>query len=228
MKTIKLFALTLLLALLCVQQAAKAQTNTGFNVILNTQELSTHAGNPFSVYCDLTNGSGADNGASVTLDNFNLGTGGPWSGPASVTLTEQAGIFDTSFIQAFNPGDMLSFDVHLFSNGDDSPPDVFTFALQDANGFFLPTTGSDPNNPDGVGADVYLSIPFVNGTTLTDIQAHDAFSGDPANGGINSGQVQINEIPASVTPEGGSMSLMWGGLVGIVLVGLRRRRSANL
>jgi MYXO-CTERM domain-containing protein len=215
------------LALLGLQSGLQAQTSNDFRVNLNTLNLASHPDNPFSVYYDLTNGSGADNGARVTLNNFSFGAGGSWSGPSSVTLLETAGGFDASFIRAFTPGDLLSFDVHLASLSDDTPPDVFTFALMDANGFFLATTGSDPNNPDGVGADVYLSVPFVNGATLADIQIHNAFTGDPSNGGINSGQISVGAIPTSTTPEGGSASLLLSGL-GVAAFFARRRRSTQV
>jgi len=130
MNTTRLFALALLLGLPGISQRAEAQASNDFHVTLNTQDLAGHAGDPFSVYYNLTNGSGADNGATVTLDHFNFGTGGSWVGPASITLTEQTNIFDNSFFQTFTAGDMLSFDVHLFSNSDDSPPDVFSFACE--------------------------------------------------------------------------------------------------
>lgn len=216
------------LALLGLQSGLQAQTSNDFHVTLNTSDLASHAGNPFSVYYDLTNGSGANNGATVTLNNFSFGTGGSWSGPSSYTLTEATGVFDDSFIQQFVPGEMLSFDVHLSSTSDDTTPDVFTFALMDNNGFFLPTTGSDPNNPDFVGADVYLSIPLLQGTTLADIQAHDAFAGDPSNGGISSERISVSAIPSATTPEGATGPLMLCGMAGIACLAWKRRRGESV
>jgi hypothetical protein len=145
--------LLLATALVIVLSASAAQAQSVYTVTLNTSSLAGH-GN-FRLDLQLIDGSGlsADlNNNTVTLSNFNFGTGGaslangvPTNGAignlaTGVTLQDSA--FFNEYSESFTPGSSLSFTVTTTNvPNPGGTPDLFTFAVLDSNGNEIPTTG---------------------------------------------------------------------------------------
>ncbi len=150
---------TVLVVALCMPRAARADAIV--NVSVDTSSLS----GLFSVFFQMTDGgNGVHN--SVTVSNFSLGTGtllpddsafGDVSGNLITGLTLSDGDFLNFFVQSFNPGLALSFQMTMSSLFDAATPDAFAFSILDASG--APITTSDPT-----GANSLLSV-FFNGQT---------------------------------------------------------------
>jgi len=152
------------------------QAGIVFNVTLDTSPLNGHPAGPFALDFQLTDGSGGGDGNNTAVvKNFNF-HGGSWSGPASVSLTDNA--FWVDFSQGFTAGTSLSFTVSLTTSVDaGGTPDRFSFALLDASGGEIPTVGianeflgvdlSSPNPTiesyysDGSLTDIVIGAPGV-------------------------------------------------------------------
>jgi len=145
--------LFLLMAAAILFSASSAKAQSVYTVTMNTAPLAGHG----TVMLDLQllDGSGlsADlNNNTVTLSDFNFGTGGaslgngvPTNGAignlaTSVTLQDSA--FFNEYFESFTPGSSLSFTVTTTNVlNPDGTPDLFTFAILDSNGNEIPTTG---------------------------------------------------------------------------------------
>ena len=143
-------------ALVLLGAACPAVSRAGvvaFNVSMNTAPLVGDPAAPFSLEYQFNDGSGTNDGNnSVTLDNFNFGSGGgPVGAPSTTggvtgdlgtTITLNDTSFFNQFIQQFNPGNALSFRVSLSTNVDPGgAPDEFTFAILDSGSTEIPTLG---------------------------------------------------------------------------------------
>jgi hypothetical protein len=86
-----------------------------------------------------------DQNTTVTLSNFNFGSGG--SGSISSSTISDATFFN-SIASVFIPGNQLSFSVQIASTTIDSPtPDFFEFLiLQHTTGLPISTTDPSGNN----------------------------------------------------------------------------------
>src|SRR6185312_13251794 len=105
-------------------------TGTGFadEVTLNTAPLIGDTAGPFSLVFQLTDGSGiGDGNNTVTISNFQFGSGGPSGSPttfggvsgdvgSTVTLVDSS--FLNYLIQPFTPGTTLEFTVTTTNNVD--------------------------------------------------------------------------------------------------------------
>lgn len=143
--------LLLLTAILLSGSSAKAQSV--YTVTMNTAPLAGHGS--FTLDLQLLDGSGLSpdlNNNTVTLTNFNFGTGGaplgngvPTNGATgnlatSVTLQDSA--FFNEYVESFAAGSSLSFTVTITNVADPGgTPDLFTFAILDSNGNEITTTG---------------------------------------------------------------------------------------
>jgi hypothetical protein len=130
------------------------------DITLDTSALTIVPGSlgaPFSVFFQLTDGSGVNDGNNTaTLTGFTFDGGSPTSGTTvfgnaagdlttGVTMTDDG--FLTSFSQGFTPGGLLSFRLTLTTNVDPGgTPDAFAFGLLDGTGTPIPTL--DPNLAD--------------------------------------------------------------------------------
>ncbi len=139
-----------LLLTLCAAAAAHAAP-IAFHVELDTSILPGHAGAPFALLFELTDGSGSgDANNTASLSNFSFAGGAMLGAPAldggasgstsaGITLTDTA--FLSAFTQGFSAGAKLGFDVSLSTAGDaGDTPDEFSFFVLDASGAPLPTT----------------------------------------------------------------------------------------
>jgi len=134
-------------------QAALGDT-VMYDVTLNTQSLKTSDAAPFYLDFQLEGG----NGNTVTIDQFNFGTGGFASDPStigtsgdasgsiasSVSLDSAGGYQDNELWQAFNPGDTVSFRITTTEILSSANPDGFFFNILDNTTYNIPTAG--PNN----------------------------------------------------------------------------------
>lgn len=138
--------------------------NVIYHVSLNTTPLMSSLSGPFAVDFQFVDGSGiGDSNNSVTVDNFNFGSGGPSGVPliigsatgdlgTGITLTDAE--FFNVFNQRFTPGALLSFTVTLTANPEAvDVPDLFSFAILDGNGFGDPIliANIDSSNPALLG-----------------------------------------------------------------------------
>ena len=139
----------LLLGLLCVVRAHAGST---FTVTVDTTPLVGIG--PFTLDIQFIDGTGLPgdlNNNTITLGNFSFGGGsavggGTAVGGASGSLPAGITLHDTSFfneyLQDFQPGTLLKFDVSVTNVFNPSGiPDLFTVAILDSSGIELPTTG---------------------------------------------------------------------------------------
>lgn len=144
-----------------------------YNVSVDTTFLIGNLSGPFTMAFQLTDGSGVGDGNNtVTIDNFDFGSGGPDGSPnyvggasgdtaTSIILTDTE--FFNEFTQGFTPGNVLSFNVTLTLNpNSNDTPDQFSFAILDGSlaGDTLLAADLDPTNFSIVGfSSDALSIP---------------------------------------------------------------------
>jgi hypothetical protein len=196
-----------------------------YNVTLDTSALTAAPG-AYSLYFQLTDGSGTNDGNNtVTLSNFSFGGGAPVdpaqlfggvSGTLStgVTLTDNS--FFNGFVQGFTPGSTLTFGMDLTTNVDaGGVPDLFAASILDANGNEIPSL--DPS-----GADTLLTINI--GSPLT-VQP---FAADPTTDpttATSTGQYVTMGAPAlgspASVPEPSALLLVGAALVVGLAVRLR-------
>jgi len=149
-----------------------------------TMDTSPLVGNgPFTLDFQFIDGDGTgDANNTVTLSNFNAGSGSIGTPPAlttggvvvnpsplSVSLTDSSFFNEVQF--TFTPGDTLSFNWTATSNPDLVGPDTFTFAILDSSGNEIPTT-----NPNGLESflEVDLPAPGTGTTVITSGSSADA------------------------------------------------------
>lgn len=135
--------------LAAVMLPAAAFGNIIHFVSIDTSPLMISPSGPFSLDFQFIDGSGiGDSNNSVTVDNFNFGTGAPVGVPfvfGSVIGDLSTGIaftdaeFFNAFNQTFTPGAVLGFTVTMTTNPESiDVPDQFSFAILDGNGFGSP------------------------------------------------------------------------------------------
>jgi hypothetical protein len=209
------------LALICVPSLGSADEITFSIAPWNTSPLQS-GGGPYALAFQLTDGSGTGDGnTTVTINNFNLGTGGsPGAalGPpftfgnaagnlsSSVVLTDSDPSGFNELAQRFTPGDKLSFTVTIDWTGYDSPaPDSFSMLILQGNSND-PMPTKDPNDSAFVLVDV-----------TGDSASPQFFGSDGGSPILNAPQL---------VPEPATISLLCVGLVGAGLVRLRRKNQA--
>jgi hypothetical protein len=187
------------------------------DVTLDTSALTVGPGassGPFSLFFQLTDGSGAGDGNNtVVLSGFTFGGGGA-SGSATleggsggdldseVTLVDSS--FFNSFMQGFTPGDLLSFALTMTTNLDaGGVPDAFAFSILDGTGFPIATL-------DPTLADTLMTIVVESASP-----AVQTYGTDPARTDV------VLSAPSAVStvPEPASLSLL---LLGTGIASLAR------
>jgi hypothetical protein len=164
----------IILAAMASLAASTAGAAAIFDVNVNTTAL-VGAGT-FSIDFQFIDGSGSPidlNNNTVSVTNFNFGTGGALGAPflfngaagslaAGVTLNDTQ--FFNEFTQDFNAGNFLSFRIQLTTNADPGgTPDEFSFAILDSSGFEIPTTGP-ASEFVGIAIDSDRPVPLAYGT----------------------------------------------------------------
>ena len=176
----KLRLLSMLPLLAAVMLPGSAVGAAIYDISVDTSSLMGSPLGPFTMAFQLTDGSGTGDGNNtVTIDNFDFGSGGPTGSPTlsvgasgdtatSVVLTDTE--FFNEFNQGFTPGNLLSFYVALTLNPDSiDVPDEFSFAILDGSlaGAPLLIADIDPKNFAliGFGSDT----PSIPEPTITPI-----------------------------------------------------------
>lgn len=211
------FPLTIfLLELLCMVPAYAESTYT---VTFDTTPLVGNG--QFTLDFQFFDGTGLPgdlNNNAVALSNFSFGGGsalggGIAVGGASGSLLTGVTLHDTSFLneylEDFQPGSLLKFDVSVTNVFDPSGiPDLFTMAILDSSGFELPTTGF---------ANEFLAISLEGGTAPVVTTAGSAPGSEFQ---IAAPSVQPGQ-PVTPVPEPSSWVLL---LTGTALTGVWRLR----
>ncbi|HWA28917.1 MAG TPA: NF038129 family PEP-CTERM protein [Lacunisphaera sp.] len=189
-----------------VSVAALAVAARATSVTLNTSALV--AGGTYYVDFQLNDGSQVGNGNNAAaVFNFDFGGGGEvvpddigLIGGASGDLSSTVWLNDTNpfneFFQAFTAGSFLSFELALSNNFGGPVPDIFGFAILDANLFNLGTFAP--------ASDQFLTVE-LNGGPL----AFQAYAG-------------VDGTPAPQIPEGDITALLVAAAL-LALVGVHRR-----
>jgi hypothetical protein len=200
MRTLLPGALTVWMGAACLLAASD------YTVTLNTKPLENHAAGPFSLYFQLTDGSGGGDGnTTITLSNFQF-SGGSSAGAATATgggsgsLDDGITLTDTAFIndvrQPFSPGDTLTFTLHIDASVDQGDtPDQFTFWILDSSGAEIPTVAFSE-----MGADMLIAFNANSSDAAVETFAADASLGPIAGGG------PIGMDPPVVAPAAGSVA----------------------
>lgn len=219
-----------LLIIMTLIGAKTAHADLVFTVALNTMPLTVPPGStagPFSLAFALIQGSQPDNN-SVTLNNFAFGVGGSAgsscafppctsggaSGDITSTVNLEATSFFNSFVESFNPGTDLTFNVDLTTNVDSGgTPDTFAFSILDGGGASIPTL--DPSF-----ADTLLTVNIDSASPAMLTYATD--SSQPVNNGvfITMDAPTVTLVSTSV-PEP-STSVVLGGLLAVLAALIRR------
>lgn len=184
-----------------------AQAGQLYSVTLDTSNLT----GPFYVEFQLNDGSGTNDGNNtVELSNFQFGGGGPvgslttLTGGTTGSLTTGVVITDSSFfnefIQQFDPGSILSFELHLIPNLDSGSPDQFSFAILDDQQFELPTESD---------SDAFLTIDFTSPLSVQPFSS--ALGSDPF----------LTAPTIKAIPAPGTLALLLVGLGGLLRFGKR-------
>lgn len=197
-------------ALLIASAAPALAAPISLQVTLDTSDLV--AAGIFTVDFQLNDGGGGPSGTSLSLTSFSFGGGASaggetYSGPGAsgtfgtgITLTDAE--FLNQFLGDFTPGSSLSFII----NGDgpaQSPPDLFTMAILDPDGFEIETAGPFLE---------FLSISFDGEPLIETFASTDGDFTVPA---------PLVESMSAV-PEPSALLLVGSGVVGLA-VRLRRR-----
>ena len=189
---------TLVLAAI-ILAAPAARAATVFTVHVDTSSLSGDFSLDYILIGSLGN--------TVTLDNFQFGTGAPGLTPSplpagvtgslagGITMTDTAGFF-IDFQQPFTAGSFIQFTVSTTNIGPPAGgfPDNFSFSLLDNNLIPLPTT-------DPFGTDTLFSVDLTGNTLAPQ---------------------QFQLIPSASVPEPQSGVLLVSGLAAALLI--RRRQ----
>jgi hypothetical protein len=229
MNPIRWMPRTWLLVCLVVLAGPSARADLVFNVSLNTSLLAADYTGPFGLDFELIGSSGN----TVTLSDFNFGSGGPGTpGSASLTggasgdlggtvvLSDSTINFFNDFNQGFTPGGTLTFTVDstLVAPPGGGFPDNFSMAI------FSQYVSFDPSNPP--------AMPYDSPISTTDPTAANTFFNFNINGPgtttVNSYPSAAGDIPITITgavpePPGGVMMIL--GVMGMIGVILRKRRA---
>lgn len=210
MTMIKTFISAALLVMLIGFVSTECRADS-FIVTQNTTPLIGSSAAPFSLNFQF-NGTA---GNTVTISNINLFGGALSSTPnvfgnvmvdgsGAVNMTTSASSFFNAFTAEFTPGTTLQFLLTITGNAS-STPDLFSFAILDADGIELPTLGM---------ANEFLSIDVTSPLTIQ------TFSGDSNSAGP---VLEAPTIAASTTiPEPATMILLGTGLM---LIAAKARRT---
>jgi PEP-CTERM motif-containing protein len=200
---------------------------TPFSVTLDTSALAAAPGildGPFSLFFQLTDGSGTNDGNNTaTLSDFTFGggsatTGAAVFGGASGDLDGGIVLTDSSFLnfaaQGFTPGGSLSFLLDMSTNVDaGGVPDVFAFSILDSSGALIPTL--DPTFADTL---LTVNIDSQNPTFLT-------YAADLDRTDIALAAPQVEPVQSEV-PEPASLLLMGTGFLTLTVSRMRRSRKS--
>lgn len=174
MKNLKLLALLVALGALVLQAPAHAdQIDLSFNASFDTAALQNQG--QFELAFLLTDGSGTgDHNTTITISNFQFGTGGTGGGVTSDSeggfsgnLSTGVTLIDSSFFNLFGanftPGNQLSFAASIVSTSLDSPtPDLFEFVILNSSGSPVPTT-----DPSGQNALITVNLDSISPAVQT-------------------------------------------------------------
>jgi hypothetical protein len=191
-------------------------------VSLATSPLQGDVAGPFSLIFQLTDGNGiGDGNNTVTLFNFQFGSGGPSGAPSTFggvtgNVNSTVTLVDTSFlnyfIQPFTPGATLGFTMSTTNQLDSGGiPDGFGFSIGDKTGQAIPTLSF---------SDVFVEIDMDSAHPLVQTFGSDT-SRLPAGGG---GPIAIGAPTLAAVPEPSSLALTCGVFGFIVACSWRRRR----
>ena len=214
--------------------ASASRADQTYHVSFNTSALTSlpAASGPFSLDFQLIDGGDPSNN-TATISNFDFGTGGSApvddsganaSGTASgglasgtISLADDDPITNELY-QTFTPGSLLSFDVTLTTNPDQSAfssPDAFTFSILDGTFTAIPTT--DPTTADTLVAVDISDTPTVS-TFATDTSR--ALSDGTSTPAIDA------PVAAAAVPEASSFVSLGLLLAGLAAFAVRRTRRA--
>jgi hypothetical protein len=194
------------------------QADLIYNVSMNTTPLIGHPAGPFSLEFQLNDGNGTgDANNTATLSNFLFSGGAALGSPtliggvtgnlaSGVTMTDSS--FFNQFIQNFNPGATLSFQLGLTTNPDSGGvPDEFSFAILDRSGFEIPTVA-----PANALLIIDINSPTTISTFRTDTSQSPSAGGPP----IDIAAPRVTPLVSNV-PEPKSLLLLATGLLGVAL-----------
>ncbi len=211
------------LGILALLTSTVARGQLMFDVQLNTSALAGHSAAPFYIDFQLNDGAGEGEGNNTAiLSNFTFSGGGAVGssmtfGGASGSLGSSVTLTDSSafneFIQAFTPGALLAFRLHLTTAVSGAVPDLFSFAILDSTLANLPTLSA--------GSDVFMSINLTGESSSVETFASNN-ARSPAAGGP-----PLN-LPAPLVtpvPEPSTYGLI--GAVVLVCAAAWRRRSRS-
>jgi PEP-CTERM motif len=197
-------------------------------VTLDTTALVSVPGSstgPFSLYFQLTDGSGLGNGNNVvTLSDFTFGGGtvasdatsfGGASGDLASTVALTDSAFFSSFSQGFTPGTTLSFLLQTSTEVEPGgTPDALAFSILDWTGFPIATV--DPTFADTLFT---LNIDSANPSFLR-------YGTDATRTAIVMSAPDISGVVTPV-PEPGTLTLFALGAALVAVRGRRRRRASH-
>jgi len=205
-----------------IVSAVFASADVIYNVSLSTAPLIGHPAGPFALDFQFNDGSASgDANNTALIRNFSFGTGSPVGAPtfvggatgnlgSSITLTDS--LFVNHFIQGFNPGATISFQMVLSTNLDSGIfQDQLGFAILDRSGSGLPTLGP---------ANVFLILNLDPGMPTVSTFRSAAFLSPNAGGP----PIDIAAPQVSIVPESNSLLLITLALGGIGIATRRKHR----
>lgn len=217
------YVLAVIVAALLGAMHPRALFASSIAITLDTTALTVAPGDasgPFSLFFQLTDGSGLDDGNNtITIDSFAFGGGGATgsatleggaSGDLGSAVILKESSFFNAFTQGFTPGGVLSFRLSMTTNVDaGGTPDAFAFSIFDATGSPIPTL-------DSTLADALLVITFDSSNP-----AVLRFGTDPQRTAIAISAPAADPI-ASAVPEPASVATLTTSLV---MLWVHRRRA---
>ena len=213
-----LVGLGAIIALLLWQPTARADSYT---VTINTAPLVGSSSGPFQVLFALEDANvTGDGNNTATISGFNAGAGsvgtpgagdvgggvtGSLSSTLSFTDSDPSGL--NFWMASFTPGNTISFNFSMTANADSNPSasgfpgDEFLVFILDGTGFPITTT-------DALTGTLFTAI--VNGSSGLSVQ------------GFNiPGVSATTVVPATATPEPGTLLLLFAGILALGILGFR-------